>query len=91
MANFYREPDCGQPFLLPLDMADWVHLGPVQRAPPEPHQTRRMAQLQTGIQAAPAPLAEPCDHAVVGNLGAHHDHSCIWSCFPGLFLSMVLE
>ena len=25
MANFYREPDRRQRFLLPVDMADWVH------------------------------------------------------------------
>ena len=24
MANFHREPDCRQRFLLPVDMADWV-------------------------------------------------------------------
>jgi hypothetical protein len=34
-----------------------------------------MTQLQDlyeqGLQVTPVPLAEPCDHAVVGNLGAH--------------------
>ncbi len=54
-----------------------LHLGPVQRHHPEPHQTRCMAQLQNlhkqDFQVAPVTLAEPRDHAVVGNLGAH-DH-----------------